>query len=253
MPSTSSHSPPAARTKSRTHSAARTTSAWCSGSALTLGMRRTSESSSNQVGSIAAAKAANASYLRNVAELLALGQRAQLLQRLVLDLPDALACDVEGAADLVERPRVLAVQSRNAARAPCARAGRAARGSSPASPSAGDLGRLLGSGTDSSVMKCRTRTPLRRRQASPATPATGPSGGSVRPPPVSARGLARSRRRAARARARRAACARSGRSCSASRRRGPASGSCAPLSASARATAWRIHHVAYVENLKPLR
>ena len=26
-----------------------------------------------------------------------------------------------------------------------------------------------------------------------------------------------------------------------------------PLSASARATAWRIHHVAYVENLKPLR
>ena len=25
------------------------------------------------------------------------------------------------------------------------------------------------------------------------------------------------------------------------------------LSASARATAWRIHHVAYVENLKPLR
>ena len=45
---TSSASPPAARTKSRTHSPARTTSAACAGSALTLGIRRNSESSSSQ-------------------------------------------------------------------------------------------------------------------------------------------------------------------------------------------------------------
>src|SRR5436190_12887003 len=49
--------------------------------------------------------------LRHVAELLRLGERAQLLQRLVLDLADALAGDVERAADLVERARGLAVQA----------------------------------------------------------------------------------------------------------------------------------------------
>src|SRR5262249_11514180 len=47
---------------------------------------------------------------RDVAELLRLGERAQLLQRLVLDLADALAGDVERAADVVECPRRLAVQ-----------------------------------------------------------------------------------------------------------------------------------------------
>ena len=47
----------------------------------------------------------------DVAELDRVGQGAQLLQALVLDLPDSLACDVEGAADLVERAGLLAVQA----------------------------------------------------------------------------------------------------------------------------------------------
>src|SRR5262249_29733206 len=46
----------------------------------------------------------------DVAELLRLGERAQLLERLVLDLTDALARDVERPADLVERAGRLAVQ-----------------------------------------------------------------------------------------------------------------------------------------------
>src|SRR3954451_16948074 len=49
--------------------------------------------------------------LCDVAELLRLGERLQLLQRLVLDLADALACDVERAAHLVERARVLAAEA----------------------------------------------------------------------------------------------------------------------------------------------
>src|SRR6476659_8343199 len=48
--------------------------------------------------------------LSYIAQLLRVGQRPQLLQALVLDLPDALAGDVERAADLVQRPRVLTVQ-----------------------------------------------------------------------------------------------------------------------------------------------
>src|SRR4051812_8392346 len=41
-----------------------------------------------------------AAALRDVAELLRFGERLQLLQRLVLDLADALARDVEGAPHL---------------------------------------------------------------------------------------------------------------------------------------------------------
>src|SRR4051794_35468605 len=48
--------------------------------------------------------------LCDVAELLRLGERLQLLQRLVLDLADALARHVERAAHLVERARVLAAE-----------------------------------------------------------------------------------------------------------------------------------------------
>jgi hypothetical protein len=46
----------------------------------------------------------------DVAELLSFGQRLQLLERLVLDLTDSLARDVERATDLVERPRVLSAE-----------------------------------------------------------------------------------------------------------------------------------------------
>src|ERR687884_2275532 len=49
--------------------------------------------------------------LRYFAELLRVRERAQLLQALVLDLPDALARDVERPPHLVERARVLAVEA----------------------------------------------------------------------------------------------------------------------------------------------
>src|SRR6478672_2378866 len=48
--------------------------------------------------------------LGNVAQLLRLGQRLQLLQRLVLDLADTLARDVERPPDLVKRAWVLATE-----------------------------------------------------------------------------------------------------------------------------------------------
>src|SRR5215204_5021589 len=47
----------------------------------------------------------------DVLQLLRLGHRLELLQALVLDLSHALTRDVERAADLVERPRVLAAQA----------------------------------------------------------------------------------------------------------------------------------------------
>src|SRR5207247_2380759 len=49
--------------------------------------------------------------LCDVPKLLSLGQALQLLERLVLDLADALAGHVERAADLVERARVLPAQA----------------------------------------------------------------------------------------------------------------------------------------------
>src|SRR5919109_4395911 len=46
-----------------------------------------------------------------VLEALGLGQALELLQRVVLDLADALAGDAEGPAHLLERPRLLALES----------------------------------------------------------------------------------------------------------------------------------------------
>src|SRR2546421_9783868 len=46
-----------------------------------------------------------------VTKLLRLCQRLELLERLVLDLPDPLARDVERPPDLVERPRMLAAEA----------------------------------------------------------------------------------------------------------------------------------------------
>src|SRR5437660_3195731 len=48
--------------------------------------------------------------LRGVAQPLGLGQRLELLERVVLDLPDPLTGDVERAADLLERVGPLAGQ-----------------------------------------------------------------------------------------------------------------------------------------------
>src|SRR4051812_39215742 len=46
-------------------------------------------------------------FSRDVAQLLCLGEALELLQRLVLDLSDPLARDVERPPDLVERARML--------------------------------------------------------------------------------------------------------------------------------------------------
>src|SRR2546423_4220395 len=105
---TSSASPPKRLTKSRTHSAARRRSSWCAGSALTDGIAMNSRNSSSQ----ACSTAGEFSYkLGDVAQLDRVGQRPELLQALVLDLADALTRDVERAAHLVERARMLAVEA----------------------------------------------------------------------------------------------------------------------------------------------
>src|SRR4051812_4071443 len=56
-------------------------------------------------------KCSGAVALGDIAELLSLREGLQLLQRLVLDLADALARDVERPPDLVERARVLPAQA----------------------------------------------------------------------------------------------------------------------------------------------
>src|SRR5215213_5430641 len=56
-------------------------------------------------------QALNGAELGDVAELLGLRERLQLLERLVLDLADALARHVERATDLVQRARVLAAEA----------------------------------------------------------------------------------------------------------------------------------------------
>src|SRR5215212_7650647 len=48
------------------------------------------------------------SRLRGVPEALSLGKGLELLQRVVLDLADALACDAEGLPNLFQRVRLLA-------------------------------------------------------------------------------------------------------------------------------------------------
>src|SRR5436190_4717951 len=109
--SCSSASPPARRTKSRTHSPAPRTSPACCGSALTLGIRSNSESSSSHAWSTAAESSRpGAGRLGDVAQDLRVRERAELLERLILDLANALARHVERATDLVERARVLAVE-----------------------------------------------------------------------------------------------------------------------------------------------
>src|SRR4029079_7757615 len=48
--------------------------------------------------------------LRDVSDALCVGERAQFLEALVLALTDAISRDVERAADLVERARLLTVE-----------------------------------------------------------------------------------------------------------------------------------------------
>src|SRR3954452_22840312 len=64
--------------------------------------RKSSDRGAARAGSAAVAWT---QVLARVAETLRLGQRLELLQRVVLDLPDPLARDVERAPDLLERSR----------------------------------------------------------------------------------------------------------------------------------------------------
>src|SRR5919197_5162874 len=123
--SRSSASPPAERMKSHTHSPARRTSSARSASALTLGMRMNSASSSSQACStggqsrhgtagrdpLAAGCRSPQPLGRDVLENLRLRECAELLQALVLDLTNPLARDIERPPHLVQRPRVLAVEA----------------------------------------------------------------------------------------------------------------------------------------------
>ena len=50
--------------------------------------------------------------LHAVSESLSLGQGLEAPQRVVLDLPDALSCHTKGAANLFERPRLVAGEAK---------------------------------------------------------------------------------------------------------------------------------------------
>src|SRR5512132_3163005 len=115
---TSSALPPLARMWLATHSAAVTMSAAWPASALTEGIAMNSASWSRSVSDGGATAressqsgAADRGELRDVAHALGVGESAQLLQALVLDLADAPARDVERATALVERARLLAVEA----------------------------------------------------------------------------------------------------------------------------------------------
>src|SRR5436190_3116658 len=114
-----SASPPERLTRSASHPAARTTSSRCAGSALTDGIAMNSRSSSSQACSTGRTLRKHPKdqtgrsdlALRDFAQLRRIREGAQLLQALVLDLPDALSRDVERTADLVQRARMLPVEA----------------------------------------------------------------------------------------------------------------------------------------------
>ena len=114
--------------------------------------------------------------LRRVPQPLRLGQRLELLQRVVLDLADPLAGDVERATDLLERVRAARRSARTASRSPRARA-RAERPARAAGSRGAGARRPARTATRRSGPRRSRRAPIPppRRSASPARSAAGPS------------------------------------------------------------------------------
>src|SRR5262245_25779754 len=114
---TSSATPPPSWMRAAIQAAAVSMSPACAASALTDGIAMNSArlSISASDGGVTAAQSSQAeaagSGLGDVADALGVGKRAELLQPLVLDLANALARHVERTPDLVERPRLLAVEA----------------------------------------------------------------------------------------------------------------------------------------------